>query len=184
MQFPQDGFHSTNTRVYGDSLIGTQIHQLRLYCFDSHGLLSRPALYRGNRKPVAVLAAGDVYSTVPAAVVPLCQVVLAWFGPLRRSRRPRRDDKILLREAVGRLAKNAGVILHAVKNGTFHRNPKRKRGQKFRPSLTLRVIIRVNRVQYHKIVKQSFWKVRYEAPASLRDYEAVLTGSRSSSTRG
>ena len=39
-------------------------------------------------------------------------------------------------------------ILHAVKNDTFHRNPKRKRGQKLRPSLTLRVTVRVNRVQY------------------------------------
>ena len=38
--------------------------------------------------------------------------------------------------------------LHAVTNDTFHRNPKRKRGQQLRPSLTLRVTARVNRVQY------------------------------------
>jgi hypothetical protein len=40
-----------------------------------------------------------------------------------------------------------GVRLHAVKNGTLRSNPKRQRGQKLRPSLTLRVTIRVNRVQ-------------------------------------
>ncbi len=46
------------------------------------------------------------------------------------------------------LLRTGDAILHAVKNGTFHRNPKRKRGQKLRPSLTLRVTIKVNRVQY------------------------------------
>jgi len=43
-------------------------------------------------------------------------------------------------------------ILHAVKNDTFHRNPKRKRGQKLRPLLTLWVTARVNRVQHNKAV--------------------------------
>ena len=40
----------------------------------------------------------------------------------------------------------ADPILHAVTNDTFHRNPKRKRGQQLRPSLTLRVTARFNRV--------------------------------------
>ena len=39
------------------------------------------------------------------------------------------------------------VILHAVTNDTFHSNPKRKRGQQLRPSLTRRVTLKVNRVQ-------------------------------------
>ena len=45
-------------------------------------------------------------------------------------------------------------MLQSVKKGTFHRNPKRKRGWMLRPSLTLRVTIRVNRVQYRFKIEQ------------------------------
>ena len=43
---------------------------------------------------------------------------------------------------------DAVVIPRAVEDGTFHSNPKRKRGNTLDPSLTLRVTVTVNRVRY------------------------------------
>src|SRR5665213_1223610 len=51
-------------------------------------------------------------------------------------------------------ASRSSFILPAVENGTFHTNPKRKRGNELTPSLALRVGVISNRGEY---MDQSFF---------------------------